>query len=680
MACKNREDMRFRNIYIQENISQTKGIQEIKLNRLSNVVALVGKNGSGKSRILDLIEENLFKSLTIPRLLDDSISSLPKVLENFKSQILPLKDYFLLTEKANILNTKINLNSNDNISKQELRILNQQLRQLQIQQNYTNRVNAFSQQFSNNILPSLKQNHLRRINNNEIRQLQQAIAETKNDPTLPFENLFENIANNVNYDELKSMNKSALKFLSKLPHQLAFDKYECIANSKQIEDRISYKRFISLKKLIKDFLDKELTWEQKVSNGNLTESGNNVTFSGVWKINGRDFNYAEFSDGEKSLFAYALLFFFLDQNPKLSIKESIILIDEPELHLHPDSEIDLIDGIRKAIGENGQLIIATHSINILSHLNYEEIFMVKENAIKFPTQSTPGESLAELMSLNERVEKLSEFLNSISSWTYANFMAQCFSNPEVIQSSKQDDPQVMALKKTILQNISKSTNILLDFGAGKGRLYEQLKMDYEFIDKISYSALEPIIEFHTRLRELGASNIYKEHSDLPENSFDIFVLCNVLHEIEIDDWVATLNKIIKSLKTEGFLIIIEAKNLAKGEKIGTVGYLLLDLEELKELFNLESLPSEVKTSTSENKIMCALLPKADLKQISITNLKNCLTKLETNTLNKIEKLRKEEYDQTKSISFGRQSAFLSQQNINARLGLKYLNSKNSTTD
>lgn len=670
--------MRFTNIHITENISQTKGIHEIKLNRLSNVVAFIGKNGSGKSRILDLIEDNLFTSLTIPRLFDDSIFALPKVLEDFKAHVSSFKGHFLSIEKADVLNAKIKSNPNNIVLKEELLITNQQLKSLITHPNNRAQISAFQQQFTNKILPSLKQNHLRRINNSEIRQLQQAIAETKNDPTLPFENLFENIANNVNYNELKSLNRSALKFLSKLPHQLAFDQYDCVANSKKIEDRVSYKRFISLKKLIKDFLNKDLTWEQHVSNGSLTESGNNVTFSGVWKINGRNFNYTEFSDGEKSLFAYALLFFLLDQNPKLSIKESIILIDEPELHLHPDSEINLIEGIRKAIGEKGQLIIATHSINILSHLNYEEIFMVKENAIKFPTHSTPGESLAELMSLDERVEKLTDFLSSISSWTYANFMAQCFSNPEVIQSSKPNDPQVMALKKTILEQMSKNTNILLDFGAGKGRLYEQLKMDYDFIDRISYNALEPTLEFHNRLKELGASSIYKDHADLPENVFDVVVLCNVLHEINIDDWVPSLNKIIKSLKSDGFLIIIEAKCLAKGEKIGKIGYLLLDLEELKELFNLDSVPSEVKTSTSENKIVCAVLPKADLKQISLTNLKKCLTTLEINTLNKIEKLRQDEEVQAKSISFGRQSAFLSQQNINARLGLKYLNSKNTT--
>lgn len=667
--------MRFINIFIPEDISKTRGIQEVKLNRLSNVVALVGKNGSGKSRILDLIEENLFTTSTITQLLDDSINSLPKALESFKSQILPVKDLFLLHERMDIVNKKVKANPNDNVLKQELQRLNSQLMTLMLHSNNSTQIGGLSEHFSNNILPKLKQSYLRRIKYSDIRELQKVIEESNSDSTLLFENLLDNIASNVNYDELKSINKSALTYLYKLPHQLAYDKYDCLANSKKIENRVSHKRFISLKKIINDFLRKELTWEQRVSNGKLTESGNNVTFSGVWKVGGREFKYSEFSDGEKTLFTYALLFFLLDQNPKLSIKESIILIDEPELHLHPDSEIQLIEGIRRVIGENGQLIIATHSINILSHLNYEEIFMVKESAIKYPTQSTPGESLAELMSIEDRVMKLTEFLNSISTWTYANFMAQCFSKPEVIQSSKPNDPQVEALKESILLNQSKSTNILLDFGAGKGRLLEQLKADYSFIDKISYNALEIETDFHERLKELGANNVYKSYKELPDDCFDVVVLCNVLHEINIDEWVPTINGIIRSIKSNGFLIIIEAKTLSKGEKIGTVGYILLSNEEIKELFNSDT-PSDVKLNNSENKITCTVISKKDLKPLKLKNVIDCLTLLENNTLNKLEQLRKTALNND-SLLFGRQAAFLSQQHINAKLGLRHLDRRKS---
>lgn len=667
--------MRFETIKLSEGITKTKGIGEINMQRLSNVVALVGKNGSGKSRILDLIEENVFNTINIHRVVDNSISHLPKGLETYQTQLQPFKDLFIIQEKIQEANNKAQKDPNNHVLKSEARVLQRQLQTNPLHQANQAQVANFTQQV-NQIIPTLKPNHLRRIRHNEIQELQQAIGDVK-DNLLPFETLIENVAGNTNYDELKSIHRSALNFLSKLPHQLAFDRYDCIANDKVFEDRVSYKRFQSLKKFIKDFLSKDLTWEQKTASGNLTETGNNVTFTGLWKINDRLFNYGEFSDGEKTLFAYALLFFLLDQNPNLNIKESVILIDEPELHLHPDSEIDLIEGIKNAIGEKGQLIIATHSINILSMLNYEEIFMVKDGLITHPSQVTPGKSLSELMSIEARVNKLSDFLSSISTWTFVNFMAQCFSNPEVIESSKAEDPQIEAFKKAISEKSSKDTNMFLDFGAGKGRLFEQIKSDYNFIDNISYSALEPETEFHPKLTELGAANIYTTYNELPQNSFDFILLCNVLHEIPVDEWEQNLNKIISALKPNGHLIIIEAKVLTKGEKIGKIGYLLLDLEELQQLFKLSSLPSSIKVEGGKNSITCAVINKSELTTITRDDIVNTLIALETNTFKKIESMRGTIYETKELYGVGRKTAFLSQQHINAKFAQQHiLNNKN----
>ncbi|MBK9049322.1 MAG: AAA family ATPase [Bacteroidetes bacterium] len=667
--------MRFETIKLSEQITKNKGIGEINMQRLSNVVALVGKNGSGKSRILDLIEENIFNTINIPSLVDNSISHLPKTLENLKTRLQPLKDYFIIQNKFQEANNKALKDPTNQTLKRVARDLQIKLPSNQIHNANQAQVANFTQQLDK-IIPTLKPNHLRRISNKEIQELQLAIEDAK-DNLISFETLFEKVRGNTNYDEFKSIHRGALKFLSKLPHQLAFDKYDCIANDKVFEDRISYKRFQSLKKFIKDFLSKELTWEQKIVGGNLTETGNNVTFAGLWKINGRLFNYGEFSDGEKTLFAYALLFFLLDQNPDLNIKESVILIDEPELHLHPNSEIDLIEGIKNVIGEKGQLIIATHSINILSMLNYEEIFMVKDGQITHPSQVTPGKSLTELMGIEERLNKLSDFVSSISTWTYVNFMAQCFSNPEVIESAKVNDPQIEAFKQAVSKKSNVGTNMFLDFGAGKGRLLEQIKSDNNFIDSISYSALEPVTEFHSKLTELGAANIYTSYSELPQSSFDFILLCNVLHEIPVDEWEQNINKIIFALKPSGHLIIIEAKVLTKGEKIGKIGYLLLDLEELQQLFKLSSLPSSIKVEGGKTSVTCAVINKSELTPITREDIVNTLIALETNTLKKIESMRGMDYEAKELYGAGRKTAFLSQLHINAKFAKEHiLNNKN----
>jgi predicted ATP-dependent endonuclease of OLD family len=77
------------------------------------------------------------------------------------------------------------------------------------------------------------------------------------------------------------------------------------------------------------------------------------------------------------------------------------------LHLHPESEIDLINALKNKVCVNGQLIIASHSVNILSHLTFEEVFLVKNNAIEVKNQNTINESITQLMGLDDKIIRLS---------------------------------------------------------------------------------------------------------------------------------------------------------------------------------------------------------------------------------------------------------------------------------
>lgn len=665
--------MKFNQISISSEITQTKGIKEINLTRLSNVVALVGRNGSGKTRILNILEASLFESITPYGLLNKYVDNLPNNFKRYINSLEPFEKELSIVDNIATLSKKAKANPSKELQDQLKRL--QSVLQLSLSRSINTRsrfdhaVDIISQ-----IIPTLKNKFLRRINYTEIQQLQQAINANINQGAT-FESLIESVTENLAYNEVNSIHKSALKFLNELPHKLAQDHIDCLLNNKKIEERTSYSRFISLKKFIYDFLKKDLSYEHSAIQGKLTDKGSEVTFAGSWKLDGWAFKYSDLSDGERSLLSYALLFFLIDQNPNLDIKKCIILIDEPELHLHPDSEIDLINGIRNAIGKDGQLIFATHSISILSSLSYDEIFMVKGGSIKHPSQSTIGDSLSELMNLEERVHKLSDFLSSIATWTFVNFMVECFSNPEAIESARKDDPQILAFKEAILNSSSKTSNLLLDFGAGKGRLYEQIKTDYDFIERINYSALEPCEDFHNRLKELGANNIYESYDQLPKDTFDFILLCNVLHEIPINEWVDVLNGIIDSLKNKGHLIIIEAKALTKGEKIGLEGFILLDLEEIQILFGLKELPSSISIPGKETTITCAVLAKEQLRPINKADVKTCLKNLETNTLEKILTLRKS--DKTNSVGFGRKNAFLSQLHINSRIAQLSIDKKSN---
>ena len=87
---------------------------------------------------------------------------------------------------------------------------------------------------------------------------------------------------------------------------------------------------------------------------------------------GDKFDINELSSGEKQLFLRTLAIKML--NPE----NSIILIDEPELSLHPKWQQRIVDVYRK-IGKNNQIIIATHSPHILESVKKENIMLLDKD-------------------------------------------------------------------------------------------------------------------------------------------------------------------------------------------------------------------------------------------------------------------------------------------------------------
>lgn len=89
-------------------------------------------------------------------------------------------------------------------------------------------------------------------------------------------------------------------------------------------------------------------------------------------IEGKEFDISELSSGEKQLFLRALSLKFLNVN------NSIILIDEPEISLHPRWQRKIIN-VYENIGENNQIIIATHSPHIIGNVKKEQLRVLKRD-------------------------------------------------------------------------------------------------------------------------------------------------------------------------------------------------------------------------------------------------------------------------------------------------------------
>ena len=94
----------------------------------------------------------------------------------------------------------------------------------------------------------------------------------------------------------------------------------------------------------------------------------------IFKNNlGNEFDITGLSSGEKQLFLRALSLKFLEVN------NSVILIDEPEISLHPQWQRKIID-VYRSIGQNNQLIIATHSPHIVGSVKSENLRVMTKDS------------------------------------------------------------------------------------------------------------------------------------------------------------------------------------------------------------------------------------------------------------------------------------------------------------
>lgn len=87
---------------------------------------------------------------------------------------------------------------------------------------------------------------------------------------------------------------------------------------------------------------------------------------------GSEFDINELSSGEKQLFLRTLAIKMLEP------ENSIILIDEPEISLHPKWQQNIIKVYEK-IGKNNQIIVATHSPHILGSVPKENIIILSKD-------------------------------------------------------------------------------------------------------------------------------------------------------------------------------------------------------------------------------------------------------------------------------------------------------------
>ncbi len=146
----------------------------------------------------------------------------------------------------------------------------------------------------------------------------------------------------------------------------------------------------------------------------------------VWRVHGKptEVDLDDLSSGEKSIIQ---MFYPLIEHrvrealdglhgrsaPKAKT-DLCVLIDEPELHLHPNLQMKVLDYLRVlAAEEDTQVIVATHSPSIVENASFEELFLMRPVELV-----ADGENqLIPIAADDERLSVLRELFGSTSNLT-----------------------------------------------------------------------------------------------------------------------------------------------------------------------------------------------------------------------------------------------------------------------
>ena len=105
-----------------------------------------------------------------------------------------------------------------------------------------------------------------------------------------------------------------------------------------------------------------------------------------------------------------------------------VLIDEPELHLHPNLQARILDYFRTlSVRENAQFVISTHSPTIVEYSNSEELYLLRPRDMVGDDEN----QLVQIATDEEKLQLLRDVFGSTSNLTAMR--------PIVVVEGKQED-------------------------------------------------------------------------------------------------------------------------------------------------------------------------------------------------------------------------------------------------
>ena len=384
--------MRIKSLCIPTEIANRFDLDEVKMKKLDRIVILSGKNGAGKTRFLKL---------------------LPHVFAKISKSNLSSTSAKLLEEKANLASALENGGSEPaNIP------------------NYTENIRKRILE-----LQQLEELHLGlEIDEMDKKPVFVHFVPQKTDLRDPFRYSDEhNIQAAGRLNDLGSINAESATIATiemVLSRWISATYLLKDSGLSADEARKAVEDYNNLQSYIKTFLGTELTWS-----------------GGRAQLFGRRIGIAELSKGQKVLLMFCVLLYKQSAN----LDETIIMMDEPENHLHPAVLIEVLDKVAASV-PNGQLWIATHSVNVLAHFDCKDLWFLEDKKISY-AGNIPESVLRSLLGEEDEIERLRSFLNLPAEMAIEKFAYECLLPPGVVMTDG-SDPQTTQIRE-IIYNLRK---------------------------------------------------------------------------------------------------------------------------------------------------------------------------------------------------------------------------------
>ncbi len=622
--------------------SERNGLEHIKMDRLGPVVLITGKNGSGKTRILNEIKTNLERK------------PVKKDIDKAKD------DIFMLETNRNLNNADIEA------QKQYCDSLDENNR-AQVTKNI-NELEASVEIIETKLYKAKKVIEWDYIETSGTGSgYDEAVQFVPKNLQLTDSNSFSkkemhSRAEQMNWVGVKPLAEGTFAKIQVIQNRW-FEATHPDSQSSEAMKKQAIEDCEGLEELIKLFFDTSI---------GRTPDGDATLF-------GFPLGKTALSDGQKVLLQFCLAIY--SQETKL--KDLILILDEPENHLHPSVIIEVLDRIKEC-NANGQIWVATHSIPILAHFDPSYIWYVENNKISYAGK-IPEKVLNGLLGDEDEIGRLQDFISLPAQFASSLYAFECLFEPGSVATGS-NDPQTNQIR-TILKKLSEDRKIrVLDYGAGKGRLISNIYDSYQnkesLNEELDYSAFDSSSQdkgtCENAITQAYGSNekrYFNEMQDLLVHgmeSFQVVVMCNVLHEIDPTDWLTLFGKdgeITSLLADNGGLLLVEDHEIPVGEKAYQKGFLVLDTLQLKILFNIDNNDEGfVDDARGDGRLKAHYIPKRCLQTIDAESRLKAIEYMSKHAQDKIKKIRKEE----QNYKNGRLHGFWVQQFANAQLNLAEL--------